>query len=121
MSSVVVVSFSLITGTIRHSSSLLERATGVQIVRAGADVEEREQHLRGLDAALAQQLVVGPVQPPLPDRARRLQVLNRRRPRAHLEQVHPARDRAARDDHDVDALAVQRRHLLADPRDDGEA
>jgi hypothetical protein len=41
-------------------------------VRARADVEEREQYLGGLDAALAQQLVVSPVQTPLADSARRL-------------------------------------------------
>jgi hypothetical protein len=34
--------------------------------------------------------------------------------------VHAARDRAAGDDHDVDARAMQRRDLLDDPGDHGQ-
>ena len=117
ISSVVVVSFSLMTGTIRHSTQLAQRPARVEVVRARADVEERQQHLRRLDAALAQVLVVGAVEPALPDRRRRLQLLDRPRAPAEPEQVDAARDRARGDDHDVDAGRVQRRDLLADPRD----
>ena len=98
-----------------------QRPARVEVVRAGADVEEGEQHLGALDPALAQQLVVGPVEAALADGAGRLQVLDRGRARAHAEQAHAAGDRAAGDDDDVDALVVERGDLLADARDDGQA
>ena len=62
---------------------------------------------------VAQQLVVDAVELALADRAGRLQVLDRPRADRQLEQPHPARDRAGGDDHDVDALAVQRGDLVA--------
>ena len=68
--------------------------------------------------ALAQQLVVGAVEPPLPDRARRLQLLDRRAgapaassrriPRAIAPEVTTTTSTPAR---------VQRGDLLADARD----
>ena len=97
---------------------LAQRPARVEVVRARAHVEERQQHLGGLDAALAQVLVVGAVEPPLADRGRRLQLLHRPRAPVEPQQVDAARDRARGDDDDVDAGRVQRRDLLADPRDD---
>jgi hypothetical protein len=93
---------------------LAQRAPRVDVVRAGAHVEEREQHLGGGQPAVAQQLVVDAVELALADRAGRLQVLDRPRADRQLEQPHPARDRARGDDHHVDALAVQRGDLVAD-------
>ena len=61
---------------------LAQRAARVEVVRARAHVEERQQHLRRRDAVRAQQLVVDAVELALADRARRLQVLDRRGGRA---------------------------------------
>ncbi len=68
-----------------------ERLAGVEVVRARAHVEERQQHLRAGDAALAQQLVVDPVQLALADGAGRLQRADRGRA---LGQVHHSASRA---------------------------
>ena len=50
-----------------------EGLAGVQVVGAGAHVEEGEQHLGRGDVPVAQQFVVDPVQLALSDRAGRLQ------------------------------------------------
>ena len=42
----VVVSFSLMTGTTPPVEQLAQRLARVEVVRARAHVEEREQHLR---------------------------------------------------------------------------
>ena len=89
-------------------------------MRARAHVEERQQHLGGLDAALAQVLVVGAIEPPLSHRRRGLELLHHPRARREPQQVDAARDRARGDDDHVDAAGVQRGDLLADPRDDRE-
>ena len=107
ISSVAVVSFSLITGSTRQSSSVRERLARVQVVRARAHVEERQQHLRARHAAFAQQLVVDAVQLALPDGARRLQLPDRARALAEAHHPHAARDRAARDDDRLVAAGVQ--------------
>jgi len=100
---------------------LAQRLARVEVVRARAHVEERQQHLRALDPARAQQLVVGAVELALADRAGRLQLVHRARARAaprrgrrQIQQPHPARDRAAGDDHDVAAIGVHARDLVAD-------
>ena len=104
ISSVAVVSFSLITGSTRHSEQRRQRLARVQVVGAGAHVEERQQHLRAGHAALAQQLVVDPVELALPDRAGGLQRADRGRPLRQLHHAHAARDRAAGDDDHLAAL-----------------
>ena len=66
----------------RHDPPVEQLAQGaarVDVVRARAHVEERQQHLRRGQAAVAQQLVVDAVELALADRARRLQVLDRAR------------------------------------------
>ena len=68
---------------------LAQRAARVDVVRAHAHVEERQQHLRRLDPALAQQLVVGAVEPALADGARGLQLLDRARAHGQREHVAP--------------------------------
>ena len=98
---------------------LAQRPARVQVVRARAHVEERQQHLGGLDAALAQVLVVGAVQPPLPDRATPPAAPrppagappspSRWMPRAIAPEVTTTTSTPG---------GVQRRDLLADPRDD---
>ena len=92
---------------------LAQRAARVDVVGARAHVEERQQHLRGGQPAVAQQLVVDAVELALADRARRLQVLDRARADRELEQPHAAGDRARGDDHHVDPLGVQRGDLVA--------
>ena len=77
ISSVAVVSFSLMTGSTRQSSSVRQRLARVEVVGAGAHVEEREQHLRAGHAAFAQQLVVDAVELALPDGAGGLQLADR--------------------------------------------
>ena len=95
---------------------LAQRAPRVEVVRARAHVEEREQHLRrsarARAAARRRRGRAGPGRRRWPPAAPRS-------PRAHgqLEQLHPARDRARGDDDDVDAGGVQRRDLVADARD----
>ena len=111
--SVVVVSFSLMTGTMPPVEQLAQRAARVDVVGARAHVEERQQHLRRGQPAVAQQLVVDAVELALADRARRLQVLDRARADRELQQPHAAGDRARGDDHHVDPLGVQRRDLVA--------
>src|SRR6185312_4969285 len=54
----------------------------------------------------------------LPDRAGRLQLVDRARPLGEAQRAHPARDRAAGDDRDVVAGTVQRSRLLAHVRED---
>ena len=93
---------------------LAQRAARVDVVGARAHVEERQQHLRGGQPAVAQQLVVDAVELALADRARRLQVLDRARADRELQQPHAAGDRAGGDDHHVDPLGVQRGDLVAD-------
>jgi hypothetical protein len=97
----------------------MSRAANISV--SVTSVEEREQHLGGLDAALAQQLVVGAVQPPLSHGAGRLQLLDRARAHRQVEHVDPARDRARGDHHHLHARAVQGRDFLADARDHGQA
>ena len=97
---------------------LAERLARVEVVRPRAHVEERQQHLRARDPAVAQQLVVDAVELALPDGARGLQLLDRPRPDRQVHHPHPARDRAARDEHDVVTLRVARRRLGADALDD---
>ena len=97
---------------------LAQRPARVEVVRAGAHVEERQQHLGGLDAALAQVLVVGAVQAALPDGGGGLELLDRARAPLEAEQVDAAGDRARGDDDDVDPGGVQRGDLLADAGDD---
>jgi hypothetical protein len=77
ISSVAVVSFSLITGTTRHSSSLRERLARVQVVRARAHVEERQQHLRARDPRARAAARRRPVELALADGAGRLQLVDR--------------------------------------------
>ena len=117
ISSVAVVSFSLITGSTRHSSSVLERLARVQVVRAGAHVEERQQHLRAGHAALAQQLVVDAVELALADRAGRLQLADRGRTLRQAHHAHAPRDRAAGDDDHLPALAVHAGEQVAHARE----
>jgi hypothetical protein len=99
----------------------LERPARVEVVRAGAHVEEREQDLRGRDALLAQQVVVGAVEPALPHRAGRLELRDLVGAHGEVQQMHAARDGAGRHDDDVHPRAVQAGNLLADPRDHGQA
>ena len=94
---------------------LAQRAARVDVVRARAHVEERQEHLRRGQAAVAQQLVVDAVELALADGAGGLQVLDRARAERELEQPHAAGDRAGGDDHHVDALGVERGDLVADP------
>ena len=56
---------------------LAQRLARVQVVRARAHVEERQQHLGARHPALLQQLVVDPVELALADRAGRLQLVDR--------------------------------------------
>ena len=98
ISSVAVVSFSLITGSTRHSSSVVERLARVQVVGAGAHVEERQQHLRARArraraAARRRRGRACPARPRWPPAARRS-----RSDAAQLHHAHAARDRAAGDD-----------------------
>ena len=88
---------------------------------ARAEVEEGQQDLRRAQAASAEQLVVGPVEASLPDRARRLQLFDGHGADRELEQAHAARDRSRGDDDDVDAGPVQRGDLVADALDHLEA
>ena len=122
---VVVTSGAIARGI--HLLGLPVRPRAVEELQAASAVGQGrlyrtyDEYLRGLDAELSQVLVVGAVEPPLANRARRLQLLDRPRPAAHPQQVDAARDRARGDDHDVHPGAVQRGDLLADPRDDGQA
>jgi hypothetical protein len=100
---------------------LVQRAARVEVVRARAHVEERQQHLGRRDAVRAQQLVVDAVELALADRAGRLEVLDRPGAGRQSHDAHAARDRAARDEHDVVAGGVARRGLRADALDDGGA
>ena len=64
----------------RHDApvqELAQRLAGVQVVGAGAHVEEREQHLSGRDVTRAQQLVVDLIQLALTDGARGLELVDR--------------------------------------------
>ena len=67
---------------------------------------------------VAQQLVVDAVELALADRAGRLELLDRARAHGQVHDAHPARDRAARDEHDVMAGRVAGRRLGADALDD---
>ena len=69
----------------------------------------------------AQQLVVDAVELALADGAGRLQVLDRPRTHRQPHDAHAARDRPARDEHDVVAGRVARRGLGADALDDAGA
>ena len=105
----------------RHDAPVQELAqgpAGVEVVRARADVEEREQHLGAAHAPRAQQLVEDRVELALADRARRLQLVDRPGAQRQLQYTHPARDGPARDDHQVLAGSVKVGGLTADrPQD----
>ena len=108
----------------RHDAEVQQPAQGltrVEVVRPRAHVEEREQHLRGHHAALAQQAVVDRVELALPHRAGRLQVLDRRRAHREAHEVHAPRDGPARDDDHLVARGPAPRDLLADAPDDVDA
>ena len=103
----------------RHHPPVEQLAQGVprvEVVRARGHVEERQQHLRRLDPARLEQLVVVAVELALPDRRRRLQLLHRARPHRQLHQPHAARDRAGRHDDHVVAGVVARGDLVAERR-----
>ena len=93
---------------------LVQRLARVQVVGARRHVEEREQHLRALHAALREHLVVRAVELALPHRRRPLELRHRRRPHRQVHQPHPSRDRARGDHHDVVARLVDPRDLAAD-------
>ena len=97
ISSVAVVSFSLMTGTTLHSSSFASVRRAFTYCSRADDVEERQQHLRGLHAVLGQQLRVDVVERSLADRRRGLQLLHRARAHGHSHQAHAERDRTRRD------------------------
>ena len=90
-----------------------ERLARVEVVRARAHVEERQQHLRAGHLAFAQQLVVDPVQLALADGAGSLKRADRGRALGQVHHSHPARDRAACDDDHLRTLAMQAGELVA--------
>ncbi len=91
-----------------------QRLAGVEVVRARAHVEERQQHLRARHAARAQQLVVDAVELALADRAGGLQLVDPAGAQRKAHHAHPARDRPAGDEHDVVARGVTVGRLGAD-------
>ena len=98
-----------------------EGLAGVEVLGAGADVVEGQQHLGARQSAVAQQLVVDPVELALPDRAGGLEVLDRGRAGAEPHDLQPPGDRAARDDDDLVARRVALGDDVADPGEDVRA
>ena len=105
----------------RHDApveQLAQRLARVEVVRARAHVEERQQHLRARArraraAARRRRGRACPGRPRSPPAARRSRVGRI----GSSSMAHPARDRAAGDDHDVVAGRVQRGDLVADARE----
>ena len=112
ISSVVVVSFSLITGTTCQRSSV-RRVWRARVVAARRHVEERQQYLGARHAARPQQLVVAAIEPtrPTAEAACSSSIAEAHR-EAH--DAHAVRDRARRHDHKVVARASARGDLVAD-------
>ena len=94
-----------------------ERLARIDVMRAGAHVEERQQHLRSRYVACAQQFVVDLVELALPNRARGLQLVHRPRAERQAHQPHPARDRSAGHDYDRTPRAMELGELIADLRE----
>ena len=111
ISSVTTVSFSLMIGMTRKASRVRQRGARIQVALAIGQIGVRQQHLRGMQAVLAEAALVDLHQAHLAHRGGGLQIVHRSGAFVPAEALHAFGDRAGRNQHDFMSACVERGDL----------